>query len=365
MRFSCEKSDLQQALSTVQKAINSQNTLQVLGNILIQVSGESVSFSATNLEIAISTTVNAEVVSEGSITLPSRLFVNYISLVKNGRVDIELVSGEAVHITATDSETTIKGISATEFPSLPSITPEFSFQLDGMLLKQSIERVVFSCSPSSARPVLSGVLFWNQDSCLRLVGTDSYRLGEQKVVLDSATPEKKSIIPARAVQELSRIIQKGDTVEVQVSQNQVLFVIGSTEISSRLIEGNFPDYQRIIPEGSEGTIVASRQDLILAVKQVGIFAKEIENNTVKIDFTETTLDMKTDETEIGSGHAIVQVSQKGECCAIAVNAVYLLDILQMLNTEKIQIQLGKALAPVKILPEEGDEFVHVIMPLKV
>lgn len=365
MRFSCEKSDLQQALSTVQKAINSQNTLQVLGNILIRVEGGEVFFSATNLEIAISTTVNADVVSEGSITLPSRLFVNYISLVKSGRVDIELKSGDAVYITATDSETTIKGISSAEFPSLPVIDAEFSFQVDGSLLKQSIERVVFSCSPSSARPVLSGVLFWNQDTLLRLVGTDSYRLGEQKIVLDASTPEKKSIIPARAVQELSRIIQKGETVEVQVSQNQVLFTIGTTEISSRLIEGNFPDYQRIIPTGVEGSVLASRQDLILAVKQVGIFAKEIENNTIKIDFTETTLDMKTDETEIGSGHAVVQASHEGASCSIAVNAVYFLDILQILNTEKIQIQLGKPLSPIKILPEEGDEFVHVIMPLKV
>lgn len=365
MRFSCEKSDLQQALSVVQKAINSQNTLQVLGNILIKAENQKVYFSATNLEIAISTSLQADIYNEGSITLPSRLLVNYVSLLKEGKVDIEMKNGEAVHITSLDSETTIKGIAASEFPALPKVAADFSFTLDGSTLKQSIERVVFSCSPSSARPVLSGVLFWNRGADLCLVGTDSYRLGEQVLKLDTETPEKKSIIPARAVQELSRIIQKGGTVEVQVSQNQVLFITGETEISSRLIEGNFPDYERIIPKGSEGTVTASRQDLILAVKQVGIFAKEIDNNTIKITFGDGKIDMQTDETEIGSGHAKVDAVCDGQSTTIAVNAVFCLDILQIIDTDNVQIELGQALSPVKILPAGEEGFVHVIMPLKV
>jgi len=365
MQFSCEKSDLQKALSVVQKAINSHNTLQVLGNICITAKDQTVEFTATNLEIAITTSIEAEVVSEGKITLPSRLLVNYISLLKNGEVDVKLLSAETVKIISRDSETKIKGISAEEFPDVPTFTPNFTFSLSGEVLKKAIERVAFACSASSARPVLSGVLFWVKGNELRMVGTDSYRLSEQVIALADDLDEEKYIVPARTLQELSRIIEAKDDIKINVSKNQILFSTNSTEISSRLIEGNFPDYKRIIPADKKGTFTVSRSDLTLAVKRAGIFAKEMDNNIIKVELSNEGLKITTDETEIGSGNTLVDGEIQGEGGTVALNAVYFLDILQVLHSENVRIVVKEPLAPVKILSEEDDGFTYILMPLKV
>ncbi len=365
MQFSCEKSDLQKALSVVQKAINNHNTLQVLGNICITVKDQRVEFTATNLEIAISTSIEANVVSEGKITLPSRLLVNYVALLQNGEIDIKLLSGETVQITSRDSETKIKGISAEEFPDIPTFTPDFTFDLSGEVLKKAIERVAFACSASSARPVLSGVLFWINEKELRMVGTDSYRLSEQVIELSETLSESKYIVPARTLQELSRIIEAKDDIKISVAKNQILFSTNTTEISSRLIEGNFPDYKRIIPVDKKGTFTVSRSDLTLAVKRAGIFAKEMDNNIIKVSLSNEGLKITTDETEIGSGNTLVDGEIEGEGETVALNAVYFLDILQVLHSESVRIIVKEQLAPVKILSEEDDGFTYILMPLKV
>ncbi len=365
MQFSCEKSDLQKALSVVQKAINSHNTLQILGNICITAKENIVEFTATNLEIAISTSIEANIIKEGKTTVPSRLFVNYVSLLKNGEIDINVQSGDTLEITSRDSQTKIKGISAEEFPDIPTFTPDFTFYLSGEVLKKAIERVAFACSASSARPVLSGVLFWINNNELRMVGTDSYRLSEQTIALSEQFPESKCIVPARTLQELSRIIEAKDDIKINVSKNQILFSTNTTEISSRLIEGNFPDYKRIIPVDKKGTFTVSRSDITLAVKRAGIFAKEMDNNIIKVELSNEGLKITTDETEIGSGNTLVDGEIEGEGEIVALNSVYFLDILQVLHSENVRIVVKEQLSPVKILSAEDDGFTYILMPLKV
>ncbi len=365
MRFICEKKDLSEAVSLVQKAINSQNTLPVLANILLKTEGQKLYLSATNLEIAISTSLSAQVQNEGAVTLPARLFSNYISLLKDGEVEIGLDNGDSVTIKSSDSQTKVKGISADEFPELPVVQEEFSFTLPAEVLKEGIEQTVFSCSASSTRPVLSGVLLWVKGSELRLVGTDSYRLGEKKIALPAEMEEGKYIVPARTFQELSRILGKEKEVKVILSKNQILFQTEHSEISSRLIEGNFPDYERIIPATEQATSTVSRPDFILAVKRAGIFAREIDNNNVRISIEKEHISIATEETEIGSGTTNVDASVEGEGTLMALNAQYLLDALQVVSTENVILKTGNTLAPVKISAENDDSFVHIIMPLKV
>jgi len=367
MKFVCEKKDLSEAVSLVQKAINSQNTLPVLANILLKTEEGKLYLSATNLEIAISTSLSASVESEGAITLPARLFSNYISLLKDGEVEISLENGESVSIKSSDSQTKVKGISAEEFPEIPVVQEESSFTLPAGILKEGIEQTVFSCSASSTRPVLSGVLLWTKGAELRLVGTDSYRLGEKKITLPEEMDDQKYIVPARTFQELSRILGKEhDTpVKVILSKNQILFQTEHSEISSRLIEGNFPDYERIIPATEQGTSFLSRADLILAVRRAGIFAREIDNNNVRVGIEKEYISISTEETEIGSGATNVNATVEGEGTMMALNAQYLLDALQVIGTENVVIKTGNSLAPVKISADKDDSFVHIIMPLKV
>lgn len=365
MKFSCEKSVLQDAISMVQKAINAQNTLAVLGNICIEVEGARVVFSATNLEMAISTSFPATIESEGKITIPARIFSNYVSFLPETQVTVS-AEGENVLVSTSHAKTKMKGISAEEFPEIPTIDPEFSLHIPSDSLKQAVDHVVFSCSASSARPVLSGALFWIHEGTLKIVGTDSYRLGEETLTVESEDREYKCIVPARALQEMSRIITKSSLVEVRFSKTQIVFVAGDTELSSRLIEGNFPEYQRIIPVSSSGKIILTRSECILAVKRAGIFAKEIDNNTIKITVANGMMNVTTAETEIGSGDTTQEVTQEGTDGEFALNAAYFLDALQVMGTEKVSMQYSESLSPVKILPVSEDSgFVHVIMPLKI
>lgn len=365
MKFICEKRELIEAISLVQKAINSQNTLPVLANILLKTEGQKLYLSATNLEIAISTSLEADVENEGAITLPARLFSNYISLLKDGEISVSLDSVDSVLIKSADSQTKIKGISADEFPELPVVQEESSFVLPADVLKKGIEQTVFSCSASSTRPVLSGVLLWTNGTELRLVGTDSYRLGEKKITLPEEMEDQKYIVPARTFQELSRILGKEKEVKVILSKNQILFQTEHSEISSRLIEGNFPDYERIIPKTEQATASVSRSDLILAVKRAGIFAREIDNNNVRVGIEKEHISIATEETEIGSGSTNVPANIDGEGTLMALNAQYYLDALQVISTENVILKSGNSLAPLKISAENDDSFVHIIMPLKV
>ncbi len=364
MKFSCEKSVLQEAISVVQKAINAQNTLAVLGNICIEVSTDLVKFSATNLEMAISTSFSAMIEREGKITIPARIFSNYVSFLPEALVTVSS-EAEDIFVSNSSSKTKMKGISADEFPAIPIIESDFTLNIASDDLKTAIDHVVFSCSASSARPVLSGALFWIHEGQLKIVGTDSYRLGEQSLSVESGDREHRCIVPARALQEISRIATKFPSVEVRFSRTQIVFQAGSTELSSRLIEGNFPEYQRIIPVSSTGSVIIGRSECILAVKRAGIFAKEIDNNTIKINISGGRVEISTAETEIGSGDTVLEGKQDGENGEFSLNAAYFLDALQVISGENVVMKYSESLTPVKILPEKEEGFLQVIMPLKV
>ncbi|MEI7511554.1 MAG: DNA polymerase III subunit beta [Candidatus Peregrinibacteria bacterium] len=369
MRFFCQKSEFFQALSIVQKAINTHNTLPVLGNILLKTEGQKVYLSATNLEIAISTSFSATVKNEGAITVPARLIVNSVSFLKEGEIEVFLEDGESIGIFANGSKTKMKGISAEDFPPLPKVQKEFTVEIEESLLKRSIERTVFCCSASSIRPVLSGALFWVTGKEMRLVATDSYRLGEQKITLSESLPEFKCIIPARTLQELSRILssEKGDKkrkVNIIASKNQIVFQSQDTEISSRLIEGNFPDYERIIPKERKSIAVLAIENIILGIKRVGIFAKE-NNNNIRLSLTEKSVVITTDDTEIGNDISEIPAEISGPPIEVALNAQYLLDILQNISDDTLELSLTEKLSPLTIQPKSDMKYVHIIMPLKI
>ena len=369
MRLFCEKQSFFQALSLVQKAINSQNTLPILGNILLKAEGQSLFLSATNLEIAISTKISATIKNEGSITIPARLIVNYVSFLKDGELDIFVESGETMCISSKGSKTKIKGLPSSDFPEFPKVEKEFIFTFSTKEFQKSNERVVFSCANTSIRPILSGALFWVKGKEACLVATDSYRLGEQKIHLSSKEErEVKVIIPSRTLQELSRIlgVYPEEKVEVIVSKNQILFIVKNTEISSRLIEGNFPDYEQIIPKEKRIMVEVQTDEFILGIKRVGIFAKE-NNNNIRIFVNDEKISITTDATEIGSDECEIPVKGSGgqEQEEVSLNAQYVLDILQSIEEKEILFLVNERLSPVLFKPKTGDEYVHIIMPLKV
>jgi DNA polymerase III subunit beta len=368
MKLFCSQRDLDEALNIVNKAISPNNTLPVLNNILLKAEGKKLFFSSTNLEIAISCNIDADVRSEGAITVPAKLITNYISLLTDEKVELSIGDGVTLNITSSSSNTKIKCIGSDEFPLIPKVEKgvEFNVKIDDFY--QSINETVFAASFNTSRPVLSGVLLTISGDVVKLAATDSYRLAEKKIKIGKKVSDNTScIVPSRTMAELSKIISKSDGKEVgvNISNNQISFTSNSVELISRLIEGKFPDYEKIIPKEEKTRFEVSVEDLSLVLKRVSLFARE-NNNSVKISVTnDGKAIVSSDETRVGEEKAEILVKVNGENNKISLNAQYLLDVLTYIGEDKVNFSLNDKSSPAVIRPLKGDDYVYIIMPLKV
>ena len=368
MKFFCAQADLDEALNIVNKAITPNTTLPVLNNILLKAEGKKLLFSATNLDIAIQHSIPADIRSEGAITVPAKLITAYISLLKDEKIEATLGDGNTLTLSSTSSQTKIKGISADEFPVIPKVPKENTVIVSVKDLNSAITQTVFAASANSSRPVLSGVLFDLDRDSLKIVATDSYRLAERKIHLKEKTSiSLQSVVPSRTIVELGKILSKAqeESLEINLTKNQVLFTVGTIELTSRLIEGKFPDYEKIIPKSTKTKITVSTEDLSLVIKRVSLFARE-NNNSIKVAATnDGKLIVSTEETKIGEEKAEVMVKVDGENNKIALNAQYLLDVLTFIQADKVLLEIDDKLAPAVIKPAENKDYVYIIMPLKI
>jgi len=368
MKLFCSQRDLETGLNIVNKAISSNNTLPVLNNILVKAEGKKLYFSATNLEIAISYFVEADVRSEGAITIPAKLITSYISLLTDEKVELSISDGMTLLVQSSTSTTKIKGISADEFPLIPKVDAEHSFNLNTTELDNAISETVFAASTNVSRPVLAGVYFLVDGDGMKMVATDSYRLAERGIVLDKKIEGRFAcIVPAKTISELGKITNRADSKEVavSVSKNQILFKVGNVELVSRLIEGKFPEYDRIIPKEGKTKLEVSVEDLSLVLKRVSLFAKE-NNNSVKLSATnDGKMTISTDETKVGEEKAEVAVKVEGENNKISLNSQYMLDVLTYITDDKIKIEINDKLSPAVIKPIKRENYIYIIMPLKV
>lgn len=368
MKVICQRDELENALNIVNKAISPSNTLPVLNNILIKAEGKKLYFASTNLEIAIQYHTDADVRNEGAITVPAKLITSYVSLLKEDSVELNLGAGATLELKSKTSKTKIKGISADEFPLIPKVEKENTLTLPIKDLEKAITQTVFAASSNTTRPVLSGVLFKVDKDVLKLVATDSYRLAEKTIKLKTpVTFETASLIPARTVSELGKLLSKCSEkdVEINFSKNQVLIKANNIELTSRLIEGKFPDYEKIIPKDSKSGAEVSVEELILVVKRVSLFARE-NNNNIKLAVTnDGILQLSTEETKVGEEKAEISIKMTGENNKIALNSQYLLDVLTFVSESKINLGINDKLSPATVKPLKGDDYVYIIMPLKI
>jgi DNA polymerase-3 subunit beta len=368
MKLICAQSDLERALNIVNKAITPNTTMPVLNNILLQAEGKSLFFSATNLELAIQYFIPADIKNEGSITIPAKLITSYISLLKDEKVEISLVDGDTVQIKSPSSQTKIKGINAHEFPTIPKVEKENTIKINTKDLEMAITQTAFAASSNTSRPVLSGVYFDVNKDVLKIVATDSYRLAEKTIEFKEKTAIViQCIVPARTVIELGKILSKeeGQTTELNISKNQALFVIGDIMLMSRLIEGKFPPYDKIIPKETKTKLEVSVEELANVVRRVSLFARE-NNNSIKLSATnDGKLSISTEETKVGEEKAELAVKINGENNKIALNAQYLLDVLNYIQGESIMLEIDDKLSPAVIKPLKKGDYVYIIMPLKI
>jgi len=368
MKIFCSQRDLDYALNIVNKAISPNNTLPVLNNILLKAEGKKLHFSSTNLEIAISCSIDVDVRGEGAITVPAKLITNYVSLLTDEKVELSITEGVSLSVDSSTSHTKIKCISADEFPLIPKVEQDKTFTVGVDDFHKSINETVFAASLNTTRPVLSGVFMKTSGDKMVLATTDSYRLAEKSLKISGGGKDDvSSIVPAKTMIELSKILGKSGEKEVKVniSKNQILFSVDGIELISRLIEGKFPDYEKIIPRENKTKFEVSVEDLSLVLKRVSLFARE-NNNSVKLNVTnDGKLVVSSEETKVGEEKAEVMVKIEGENNKISLNAQYLLDVLTYIGEDKILFIMNDKVSPATIKPLKDEDYVYIIMPLKV
>lgn len=361
MRISILLDKFKKGLNAVDRIVASKNTLPILNNVLIKTEENQVVLSATDLEIGINYYLGGKIEGEGSITVPGRVLSSFVNSLDEEKILLETSDG--ILFAKTDkSEANINGMPADDFPIIPKVIGREILEIDGNVLKTALSQVVFSASYDESRPVLTGVYFIIGDGILKLVATDSYRLAEKTINLPTAD-KAEFIVPAKTVHELVRILSGGEKVKIVVSENQVMFLLPDMDLTSRIIEGEYPNYEQIVPKTFKTQTKVGTAELANTIKTANFFARENANN-VKMTFHKDHILVEATSSQLGNFKSQIPCEMLGEENEISFNAKYLLDALGGVDTGKVNLEIIGKLNPGVIRPDKGSGIMYIIMPLR-
>ncbi len=362
MELQVTQENINKALSSVSRVASTRGTLPILSNILIKTIGTRVSFSATNLDIAITHNIGAKVKKEGSLTVPARLVHDFIGSLPDGVINLKQ-SENKLSIDTDKYHSTINGVSAEEFPVMPVISDGKTWKINSKDLKHALSQVIGSASNDESRPVLTGVYFNSSKNDLFIVATDSYRLAEK--LISSTSEEVNVLIPATALVELQRIIgDYKEDVEITHDDQQVLFTIGEIELVARLIDGNYPDYKKLIPQKFESSALIKKTDFINITKVSSLFARESAGSvSIELSQEDGTVSIHSIASQLGENTASAEAEVKGEG-SITLNSRYVLDALSAIDGDVVEFCFNGKLEPCVIRSPKHKDYMHIIMPLK-
>ncbi len=376
MKLSCTKENLNQGLSVVGHLSAKNANLPILNNVLLRADVGGLRLTATNLDITVTSQVRGKVDQPGEYTLPSRLFSDYVSLLPDERVDLDLLD-TSLSVVCGSSKTKINGMPSGEFPLVPQITGGTKFMIPVAALETALSRTLFAVATSEARQVLTGAFmsFVGETKSLTVAATDSYRLGESTVGLKGEVMgERRVIIPARTLAELRRIIgvlkdsaEMPEELEVELTDSQVAFRYGSAEILSRTLDGVYPPYREIIPKHVKTEIVINRTAFIQAVRRTSLFSKAgLFDVRLGVKAGGKELNLSAADTGRGENTVAMDAEVIGEDNAVTLNYRYLLDGVGAMSSEKIVIKLIDGVNPCVVVPKEetGQPYLYIVMPIR-
>lgn len=376
MKISTLQENIKQGLLAVGHIAGKNINLPILNNVMIEAGAGKIKLITTNLEMGAVKTIRGKIEKEGSFTVDSKIFSDYVSLLPNNKIEIEVKDGGLV-VKTEGYKTKIVGQEAKDFPLIPSIDRSVFYNIDAEELKDSLSQVVFATANSESRIELSGVLFSFSKDKLTLAATDSYRLAEKEIPVKTNNDqevEKNVIVPARTVQELVRVLSgmkdggiEDDDKELKIylSENQIMFSVGGMELISRLIEGQYPDYKQIFPQSSKTEIIINRSQIIRAAKASSLFSKTGVND-VGLDFSADKNKTIISSTSSQTGESVAEIdsSIKGENNNVVINYRYFLDGLNNIDDENVKISIVDPNTPCIIRPEKTKGYLYIIMPIK-
>jgi DNA polymerase III subunit beta len=365
MKVICTQENLKMGLSMVGRIVSSSNTLPILSNLLIKTENGLLKISSTNLEIAITTQVRCKVEMDGEITVVGKTINELVGNLPNTNITIETKGGE-LKIEAENYHTSIKTLSAEEFPLIPQVEGGKSFSIDSQELKISLDQVVFAASTNQTQPEISGVLISQGDGELRIAATDRYRLAEKKLSLKGVVANSHDmIVPQKTIAELGRIIgnQKGQ-VEITSNETQISISFNDTQIVSRLIDGQYPDYKQIIPASFTTLVDTGKSALISALRAVAVFSHS--SNSVRFEFSseKQAVILTTESSELGNSEVSLPSKIEGESKTVILNHHYILDCLGNIDSDMVVMKVIDDNSPSLIVPKDKNDYIYLVMPIK-
>ena len=374
MNVSVMQENLARGLQTVSRAVSSRATLPVLANVLLKTENAGLKLTATNLEIGINCWVPGKVAEEGEITVPAKLLTDLVASLPNQRIDLVLSPKDrTLKLTCGNNRSSIKGIEADEFPVVAAIGETPATSVDARVLREALGEVVFAAASDESRPILTGVLTRLNGDTMTLAAADNYRIAVRTLTLDKPVIAggRRSSCPGRSYAELMRILPDAEPpIEITVTPNksQVLFHVEGIDLVSRLIEGQFPNYEPVIPTSHSSRAVIDREAFLAGTRRASIFARD-SANIVKIELggdngDATGVAITAHAADVGDNADTVEAAIEGSPTAIAFNARYLIDVLSALGADEAALELSGPLAPGVIRGIGKDDYVHVIMPVR-
>lgn len=363
MKFRCERDQLVESLATAGRAVASRPSgLPALGGLHLKAEGNTLTVTGTDLDLTVQVSTTVVVTSEGSVVIPARLITDIIRSLPPGAVVVEVDDDEA-RVSAHRSQFSVRTLEAAEFPRTPAVE-QFTATLAPAELSDALRQVVRAASSDDARPVLTGVLLSAEDAGLRLVATDSYRLAIRDLRgAEILQADQSVLIPSKALTELTRVL--GDEeVQVALAEREITFSVGDVRLTSRLIEGQFPDYRPLVPENYPNRLRVDRDLLLDAVRRVKLLVRDT-TTPVRLALRPDGVELTVVSQELGQATEDVEAKYEGESMTVAFNPAYLIDGLEAVSEGDVLIETLDALKPATLRADDSPDFLYLIMPVRV
>jgi DNA polymerase-3 subunit beta len=362
LRITVPKDELVSALGVVARAVSTRTSVQILSGILLEARDGDLRLAATDMELSLRATTGAQIEGDGAIVLPGKTFTDIARLLPGDEVSIEHKPAESVaHITAGSASYTLHTYNPEDFPRLDELESLQTFAVDRESLLETIQRVARAASRDESRPVLTGILVSFTAGKLVMAATDSYRLAVKETELDGSAPELEAIVPSRALQELARIASSGDTVEVGVHENQVVFSTEGVWLTTRRIDGQFPNYRQLLPDQFEHELTLPRSELLEVVRRAAVMIQRA--TPLQLRFADGELTVIARTHDVGESQESMPAAFSGDTLEIGFNADFLRDGLESMDGDDVRLKLISPLRPA-VIQGEGDDFTYLVMPIR-
>lgn len=364
MLVNCQGLELSEALLRVSKAISNKVANPILEGIKITAEDDTLTLSATDTELSIEKKIKAEVKSEGETVVPGRFITEFVKKLTNTTIELEVNEKNQLFIRYDDSESMIQCYNPVEYPGFKRIESNEFFGISQKDFRTCVNKTIFSVALDDSRPILKGVLFDINNNELNVVALDGYRLARVKKQVNS-TIKRCIVVPARSLSELSKMIDDSDDIiNIYIDKYTIMVDLGDTKVTSRLLEGDYINYKQIIPVNYETFVIVNKEQFVEALERATLLSKTSSNNFVRFDIKENNLCI-TSNSELGNIKENINVNVSGKDLIISFNPRYFLESLRVNTNEFVKICFNKPSTPCVIVPTEEDEFLYLILPVRV